>query len=264
MGMDVIDYEIHGDDCQFVTITLDPGEAAVAEAGAMMFMQDGIVMETVFGDGRPSEGGWLDSLVGAGKRLITGESIFTTVFANQQGSTRKDVSFAAPHSGRIIPVHLKETDGVFICQRDAFLCGAKGVALSVAFQKKFGVGFFGGEGFIMQKLEGDGLVFLAAGGTTYEKVLQAGEVLKVDTGCVVGHQESVEFDIEQVGGIKSALFSGEGLYFAKLTGPGKVVLQSLPISRLAGRILKYAPQMGGSRGEGSMLKGIANVLGDGD
>ena len=264
MAMDVIDYEIHGDDCQFVTITLDPGEAAVAEAGAMMFMHDGIGMETVFGDGRPSEGGWLDSLVGAGKRLITGESLFTTVFVNQDGSTRKDVAFAAPHSGKIIPVHLKETGGVFICQRDAFLCGAKGVALSVAFQKKFGVGFFGGEGFIMQKLEGDGLVFLAAGGTTYERTLQAGEVLKVDTGCVVGYQESVDMDIEQVGGIKSAFFGGEGFYFAKLTGPGKVVLQSLPISRLAGRILRYAPQRGGSRGEGSVLSGIANVLGDGD
>lgn len=240
MTMHVIDYEIIGDDLQFVEVELDPGEAAVGEAGAMMYMQDGISMDTVFGDGSAQEGGWMGKLFGAGKRLLTGESMFTTVFVNE-GQGKKRVAFAAASPGKIVPVHLRELGGALLAQKDAFLCAAKGVSLGIAFQRRLGAGLFGGEGFILQKLEGDGYVFLHAGGALVEKQLKAGEVLRVDTGCVVAFQPSVDFDIEYVGKLKSALFGGEGLFFATLTGPGHVWLQSLPFSRLADRILSQAP-----------------------
>lgn len=240
MTMHVIDYEIIGDDLQFVEVGLDPGEAAVGEAGAMMYMQDGVSMDTVFGDGSAQEGGWMGKLFGAGKRLLTGESMFTTVFVNE-GQGKKRVAFAAASPGKIVPVHLRELGGALLAQKDAFLCAAKGVSLGIAFQRRLGAGLFGGEGFILQKLEGDGYVFLHAGGALVEKQLKAGEVLRVDTGCVVAFQPSVDFDIEYVGKLKSALFGGEGLFFATLTGPGHVWLQSLPFSRLADRILSQAP-----------------------
>lgn len=262
MTMHVIDYEIIGDDLQFVEVELDPGEAAVGEAGAMMYMQDGVSMDTVFGDGSAQEGGWMGKLFGAGKRLLTGESMFTTVFVNE-GQGKKRVAFAAASPGKIVPVHLRELGGALLAQKDAFLCAAKGVSLGIAFQRRLGAGLFGGEGFILQKLEGDGYVFLHAGGALVEKQLKAGEVLRVDTGCVVAFQPSVDFDIEYVGKLKSALFGGEGLFFATLTGPGHVWLQSLPFSRLAGRMLAAAPQNGGARGEGSVLGGIGRIL-DGD
>ncbi len=240
MSMHVIDYQIVGDDLQFVEIELDPGEAAVGEAGAMMYMEDGISMDTLFGDGSEQQSGLMGKLFGAGKRLLTGESLFTTVFVNQ-GQGKKRVAFAAASPGKIIPVHLRELGGTLLAQKDAFLCAAKGVSLGIAFQRRLGAGLFGGEGFILQKLEGDGYVFLHAGGTLVEKQLKAGEVLRVDTGCVVAFQPSVDFDIEYVGKLKSALFGGEGLFFATLTGPGHVWLQSLPFSRLADRILSQAP-----------------------
>ncbi|GAB4197149.1 MAG: TIGR00266 family protein [Wenzhouxiangellaceae bacterium] len=263
MAMDVIDYQIFGDDMQYVEIELDPGEAAIGEAGAMMMMQDGIDMDTIFGDGSGQEGsGLLGKLMGAGKRLVTGESLFTTVFHNE-GSGKRRVAFAAPHPGKIVPIDLSKMGGEFICQKDAFLCAARGVSLGVAFQRKIGTALFGGEGFIMQRLQGDGMAFVHAGGTLAEHQLKPGEKLRVDTGCVVGYQPSVNFDIQYVGKLKSAIFGGEGLFFATLTGPGSVWLQSLPISRLAGRILAYAPKSGGSRGEGSILGGLGNLL-DGD
>lgn len=246
MTMHVIDYEIIGDDLQFVEVELDPGEAAVGEAGAMMYMQDGVSMDTVFGDGSAQEGGWMGKLFGAGKRLLTGESMFTTVFVNE-GQGKKRVAFAAASPGKIVPVHLRELGGALLAQKDAFLCAAKGVSLGIAFQRRLGAGLFGGEGFILQKLEGDGYVFLHAGGALVEKQLKAGEVLRVDTGCVVAFQPSVDFDIEYVGKLKSALFGGEGLFFATLTGPGHVWLQSLPFSRLADRILSQAPAATGSK-----------------
>jgi len=240
MSMHVIDYQIVGDDLQFVEIELDPGEAAVGEAGAMMYMEDGISMDTLFGDGSEQQSGLMGKLFGAGKRLLTGESLFTTVFVNQ-GQGKKRVAFAAASPGKIVPIHLRELGGTLLAQKDAFLCAAKGVSLGIAFQRRLGAGLFGGEGFILQKLEGDGYVFLHAGGTLVEKQLKAGEVLRVDTGCVVAFQPSVDFDIEYVGKLKSALFGGEGLFFATLTGPGHVWLQSLPFSRLADRILSQAP-----------------------
>ena len=264
MTMDVIDYEIFGDDMQYVEIELDAGEAAVGEAGAMMMMQDGIEMDTVFGDGsRASEtSGLMGKLLGAGKRLVTGESLFTTIFHNESTSKRR-VAFAAPYPGRIVPIDLKQLGGTFICQKDAFLCAARGVSLGIAFQRKLGTALFGGEGFVMQKLDGDGLAFVHAGGTLAERTLAPGEVLRVDTGCVVGFQPSIDFDIQYVGKLKSAIFGGEGLFFATLRGPGKVWLQSLPISRLAGRVLAYAPRASGGREEGSILGILGNVL-DGD
>ena len=263
--MHEIDFEIFGEEMQFVEIELDPGEAAVAEAGAMMYMFDGIEMETIFGDGR-STGGFMDKLVGAGKRLLTGESLFMTVF-NNQGSGKKRVAFAAPYPGKIMPVNLHEMGGTLICQKDAFLCAAKGVSIGIAFQKKIGVGLFGGEGFIMQKLEGDGMAFLHAGGTIVKRELSGGQNLRVDTGCIVALEPSVSYDIQFVGGVKSAIFGGEGFFFASLTGPGKVWLQSLPFSRLAGRINQAAPQTGGkSKGEGSVLGTLGGIGGmfDGD
>jgi uncharacterized protein (TIGR00266 family) len=263
MAMDVVDYEIFGDDMQYVEIELDPGEAAIGEAGSMMMMQDGIEMDTVFGDGSPQQGGLFGKLLGAGKRLVTGESLFTTIFHNESRSKRR-VAFAAPYPGRIIPVQLSEMGGTLICQKDSFLCGARGVSLGIAFQQRLGVGLFGGEGFIMQKLDGEGLVFVHAGGTLLTRDLQPGEKLRVDTGCVVAFQPSVDFDIQYVGKLKSALFSGEGLFFATLTGPGRVWLQSLPLSRLANRIIAAAPRAGGrQQGEGSVLGTLGGLL-DGD
>lgn len=263
MAMDVIDYQIYGAEMQFVEIELDPQEAAVAEAGAMMYMEDSIEMETIFGDGSQQQAGLLGKLMGAGKRLLTGESMFTTVFINQ-GSGKRKVAFGAPYPGKIIPIHLSELGGTLICQKDAFLCAARGVSLGIAFQKKLGVGLFGGEGFIMQKLEGDGLAFVHAGGTLLERTLAPGQGLRVDTGCLVALQPSVSYDIQYVGKVKTALFGGEGLFFATLRGPGKVWLQSLPLSRLANRIISAAPSAGGrGREEGSLLGGLGGLL-DGD
>jgi uncharacterized protein (TIGR00266 family) len=258
MAMDVVDYEIFGNEMQYVEVELDPGEAAVGEAGVMMYMQAGIQMDTVFGDGT-QQGGVFGKLMGAGKRLLTGESLFTTVFLNTAASKQR-VAFAAPYPGKIVPVDLRQIGGTLLCQKDSFLCAAKGVSLGIAFQKKLGVGLFGGEGFIMQKLDGDGMVFVHAGGTLMERTLAHGETLRVDTGCVVAYQPSVDFDIQYVGKIKSALFGGEGLFFATLTGPGRIWLQSLPLSRLANRIILSAPAAGGRSAEqGSLLGGA--VLG---
>ncbi len=259
MAMDVVDYEIFGSEMQYVEVELDPGEAAVGEAGVMMYLQEGIQMDTVFGDGSQQQGGFMGKLLGAGKRLLTGESLFTTVFHNE-GNGKRRVAFAAPYPGKIIPVHLADIGGTLICQKDSFLCAAKGVSLGIAFQRKLGVGLFGGEGFIMQKLEGDGMAFVHAGGTLKELVLAPGETLRVDTGCVVAFQPSVNFDIQFVGKIKSAVFGGEGFFYATLTGPGKVWLQSLPLSRLANRIIMSAPAVGGRSGDQGSLLG-AGVLG---
>ncbi len=257
MAMDVVDFEIKGAEMQFVEIELDPGEAAVGEAGSMMFMDAGIALDTVFGDGSQNQGGgFFGKLMGAGKRLITGESLFTTVYTNQ-GSTKLKVAFAAPYPGKILPMNLSQLGGMLICQKDAFLCAAKGVSLGIHFQQKMSVGFFGGEGFVMQKLEGDGLAFVHAGGTVVKRELQVGQTLLVDTGCLVAYTPSVNFEIQYVGKIKTALFGGEGLFFAKVTGPGTVWLQSLPFSRLASRVFAAAPQRGGSKEEGSVLGGLA-------
>ena len=256
MAMDVVDYEIKGSEMQFVEVELDPGEAAVGEAGSMMFMDAGIAMDTVFGDGSQNQGGFFGKLLGAGKRLITGESLFTTVYTNQAGSKQR-IAFAAPYPGKIMPMDLLQLGGMLICQKDAFLCAARGVSLGIYFQQKLSVGFFGGEGFIMQKLEGDGLAFVHAGGTVQKRELQPGQTLMVDTGCLVAMTPNVNFEIQYVGKIKTALFGGEGLFFAKVTGPGTVWLQSLPFSRLASRVFAAAPQMGGRREEGSVLGGFA-------
>ena len=264
MGMDAIDYQIYGDDMQFVEVELDPREAAIGEAGAMVYMEDGVDMDTIFGDGSEQQAGLFGKLLGAGKRLLTGESLFTTVFTNQ-GATKKKVAFAAPYPGKILPMHLNELGGTLICQKDSFLAAAKGVSLGIAFQKKIGVGLFGGEGFIMQRLEGDGLAFVHAGGTVRERELAPGELLRVDTGCVVAFTQSINFDIQYVGKIKSAIFGGEGLFFAVLQGPGKIWLQSLPLSRLANRIIAAAPRAGGGSAEqGSILGGLGNVIGGDD
>lgn len=264
MAMDVVDFEIKGAEMQFVEVELDPGEAAIGEAGSMMFMDAGVEMDTIFGDGANQQGGLFGKLLGAGKRLITGESLFTTIFTNQ-GSGKKRVAFAAPYPGKILPMDLSKLGGTLICQKDSFLCAARGVSLGIALQKKLGTGFFGGEGFIMQKLEGDGLAFVHAGGTVVRRDLKPGETLLIDTGCVVAYTREVDFDIQYVGKIKTALFGGEGLFLAKVTGPGQVWLQSLPFSRLASRIFAAAPQNrgGGGREEGSLLGGFgaAGLLG---
>ena len=258
-----IDFRIVGSEMQFVEVELDPGESAVAEAGSMMYMTPGISMETVFGDGAQQRTGVMGALLGAGKRLITGESLFMTVFTNT-GSGKQQVSFAAPYPGKILAMDLKQLGGQLICQKDSFLCAARGVSIGIAFQRRIGVGLFGGEGFIMQKLEGDGLCFVHAGGTVHPLDLTAGQTLRVDTGCLVALQPSVGYDIQYVGKIKTALFGGEGLFYAALTGPGRVWLQSLPFSRMADRIYKAAPAAGGSRkGEGSILGGLGGLL-DGD
>ena len=260
-----IDYKIEGEDLQFVEVELDPGESVVAEAGALMYMTAGIQMETIFGDGsgQNQAKGLMGALLGAGKRILTGESLFMTVFT-AQGGRRERVAFAAPFPGRILAMDLKQLGGELVCQKDSFLCAAKGISIGIAFQKKIGVGLFGGEGFIMQRLQGDGLCFVHAGGMLTQMQLAAGETLRVDTGCLVGLQPSVTYDIQMVGGLKTALFGGEGLFFATLSGPGKVWLQSLPFSRLASRIYAAAPQTGrGGREQGSILGGLGNLL-DGD
>jgi len=257
-----IDYTIFGNEMQFVEIELDPQESVISEAGAMMYMHDQVAMETIFDDGSQasSSGTFFDKVLGAGKRLISGEGLFITLFT-YTGSTKGKVAFAAPYPGKIIPLDLTKYDNRIICQKDAFLCAAKGVAVGIAFQKKIGVALFGGEGFIMQQLDGDGLVFIHAGGTIVEKELAAEERLRVDTGCLVALTRTVGYDIEFVGNVKSAIFGGEGFFFANLRGPGHVWLQSLPFSRLAGRIWKTAPQAGGgSQDEGSMLGGLADIL----
>lgn len=258
-----IDYKIYGDDMQFVEVELDPKETVIAEAGSLMMMEDQIAMETIFGDGSGGGGGGLmGKLFSAGKRVITGESLFMTAFTNQ-GSGKKHVSFASPYPGKIIPMDLSELGGKIICQKDAFLAAAKGVSVGVEFQRKIGAGFFGGEGFIMQKLEGNGLAFVHAGGTIHKKELAPGELLRVDTGCLVAMTKDVDYDIEFVKGVKTALFGGEGLFFATLRGPGTVWVQSLPFSRLASRVFAAAPHRGGSSDEGSIAKGLFNLF-DGD
>jgi uncharacterized protein (TIGR00266 family) len=269
MAMDVVDYEIKGNEMQFVEVELDPGEAAVGEAGSMMFMDAGIQMDTVFGDGSQAQGGLIGKLLGAGKRLVTGESLFTTVYSNNS-SRKAKVAFAAPYAGKIMPIDLRRLGGSLICQKDAFLCAARGVSLGIFFQRRLSVGFFGGEGFIMQKLDGDGLAFVHAGGTVEKRELEPGQTLFIDTGCLVAMTPNVNFEIQYVGKIRTALFGGEGLFFAKVSGPGTVWMQSLPFSRLASRIFAAAPQRGGSREEGSVLGGLAvggllgSVLGGGD
>jgi uncharacterized protein (TIGR00266 family) len=266
MGMDVVDYRIVGAEMQFVEVELDPDEAMVGEAGSLMYMEDGIEMDTVFGDGSGGGGGLFGKLLGAGKRLVTGESLFTTVYRNA-GREKRKVAFAAPYPGKIVAVDLREVDGRLVAQKDSFLCAARGVQLGIAFQRKLGAGFFGGEGFIMQKLEGDGLAFVHAGGTVVKRELAVGETLRVDTGCLVALAGAVDFDVQYVGKVKTALFGGEGLFFALLRGPGTVWLQSLPFSRLASRVFAAAPQTGGSREEGSLLGALTPGRGslfDGD
>ena len=253
-----IDYKIYGEELQFVEIELDHNETAVAESGAFMMMDNGIEMNTIFGDGsQQQDNSFLGKLFSAGKRLLVGESLFMTAFTNA-GQGKKKVSFAAPYTGKIIVFDLQQLGGKIIAQKDAFLCAAKGVSIGIEFQKKLGTGIFGGEGFIMEKLEGDGLAFAHAGGYVVEKELQAGEILKVDTGCVVAYTAGIDFDIEFIRGIKNWMFGGEGLFFAKLQGPGKVWLQSLPISRLAGRIIEYGTYK--RKEEGGILGGLGNLL----
>ena len=258
-AMHEVDFKVFGDDMQFVEIELDPSEAAVAEAGGMMYMDDGIEMETIFGDGAQSTGGgFLGALVGAGKRLLTGESLFMTVFMNK-GAGKRRVAFGAPYPGKIIPIRLSEVGGELIAQKDAFLAAAKGVSIGIAFQKRLGVGLFGGEGFIMQRLQGDGLAFIHAGGTLYERTLAPGELIRVDTGCIAAFQPTIDYDIQLQRSIKSALFGGEGLFFATLRGPGRIWLQSLPFSRMAGRIVA-ASRLGGRKEEGSLLGGLGSLI----
>src|SRR3954471_11804547 len=258
MRNDEIDYKIFGEEMQYVEIELDPNETAIAESGSFMMMDDGIQMQTIFGDGSQNQGsGLLGKLFGAGKRLLVGESLFMTAFTNT-GYGKKRVCFAAPYTGKIIAFDLQQLGGKIIAQKDAFLCAAKGVSIGIEFQKRLGTGIFGGEGFIMEKLEGDGLAFAHAGGYVIEKELKAGEILKVDTGCVVAYTAGIDFDIEFIRGIKNWMFGGEGLFFAVLRGPGKVWIQSLPISRLAGRLLQYATTT--RKEEGSILGGLGNLL----
>lgn len=253
-----IDYKLEGEEMQCVEIELDPQEAVIAEPGSFMMMNDGIQMQTLFGDG--NEKGLMGKLFSAGKRLLTGENLFMTVYTNVANDKRR-VSFAAPYAGKIIPLDLSKLGNKMICQKDSFLCAAKGVSVGIEFQKKLGTGLFGGEGFIMQKLEGDGMAFVHSGGHVIERDLQPGEVLKIDTGCIVAFTSTVDYDIQFVGGIKNTLFGGEGMFYAVLRGPGKVWIQTLPISRLAGRILSYGT--GSRREEGSILGGLGNLL-DGD
>ena len=254
-AVDEIDYEVYGDDMQFVEVTLDPGESVIAEAGTMMYMSQGIRMETVMGDPGKDQG-LFGKLVDAGKRAVTGESLFLTVFT--AGSSGRDqVSFAAPYPGKIIPMQVGELGGEILCQKDAFLCAAKGINIGIAFQKKIGAGLFGGEGFILQRLLGDGLAFAHAGGTIHRRELATGETLRLDTGCLVAFQPSVNYDIQFTGGIKNSLFGGEGLFLATLTGPGTIWLQSLPFSRLAGRMLAGYSQ---NKGEGSILGELGSLF----
>ncbi len=258
---DEIDYEIRGDDMQFVEITLDPGETVIAEAGAMMFMTAGIEMQTVFGDPSKKGGGFWDKVVSAGKRVLTGESLFMTTFSNTRSNQREVVAFGAPYAGKILPMHLDEIGGEIICQKDAFLCGAKGIEVSIAFQKKIATALFGGEGFIMQRLRGDGIAMVHASGAMMHRVLGPGEQLRLDTGCLMALGPTVQYDVQFVGGVKNTLFGGEGLFLATLTGPGPVWLQSLPFSRLAGRILAASTKGVGTKEEGSLLNGLGGLGG---
>ena len=255
-----IDYQIFGEEMQYVEVELDPNETAIAEAGAFMMMDDGIQMETIFGDGSQKSGGFFGKLVSAGKRLIVGESLFMTAYTNMVAA-KKRVSFASPYPGKIIPLDLLQLGGKIVCQKDAFLCAAKGVSIGIEFQRKLGTGLFGGEGFIMEKLEGDGMAFVHAGGHVLARSLQPGEMIKIDTGCIVAFTHTVDYDIQFVGGIKNTIFGGEGLFFATLRGPGKVWIQTLPVSRLASRILQYGTV--NRKGEGSILGGFGNMV-DGD
>ncbi len=258
-----IDYEIFGEEMQYVEIELDPQEVVIAEAGSFMMMDNNIQMQTIFGDGADQQSGIFGKLLNAGKRVLTGESLFMTAFINQNYGKGK-VSFASPYPGKIIPIDLTKFQGKFICQKNSFLCAAKGVSVGIEFSRKIGTGLFGGEGFIMQKIEGDGMAFIHTGGTLAKKELGPGEILKVDTGCIVGFTKDVDYDIQFVGGIKNSIFGGEGLFYATLTGPGTVYIQSLPFSRLADRIIASAPRAGGqSRDEGSVLGGLGNLF-DGD
>jgi uncharacterized protein (TIGR00266 family) len=259
-----IEYQIFGEEMQYVEIELDPQEIVVAEAGSFMMMDNGIKMETIFGDGSATQQtGIFDKLLSAGKRVLTGESLFMTAYLNENNSKSR-VCFASPYPGKILPINLTEFEGKFICQKDAFLCAAKGVSVGIEFSRKLGRGLFGGEGFIMQKLEGDGMAFVHSGGTLAKRELASGEILKVDTGCIVGFTKDIDYDIEFIGGIKNTLFGGEGMFYATLRGPGTVYVQSLPFSRLADRIIASAPKSGGnSRDEGSVLGGIGRLL-DGD
>ncbi len=260
---DEVDYRLVGEDMQYVEIELDPGESVIAESGAMMFKQPDVTMETIFGDGRKQNTGLMTKLLGAGKRLLTGESLFLTAYTNE-GAGKAKVAFAAPYPGSIIPVPLMQTGGSIICQKDAFLCAARGVAVDLFFQKKIMTALFGGEGFVMQKLHGDGLAFLHAGGTVTCLTLKPGQVLQLDTGCLVAMEETVDFDLERIRGIKNMFFGGEGIFMARLQGPGRVWVQSLPFSRLAGRVLANLPRKGG-KGEGSLLGSAGNwVMGDND
>ena len=258
---DDIDFEIKGQELQFVEIELDPGESAVAEAGAFVWKDASIGMSTVFGDGSGGgDQGFMGKLLGAGKRLVTGESLFTTVFTHDgQGTAR--VAFASPTPGAILPLKLSDLGGTLICQKDSFLAAARGVSIGIQFQRKIMTGLFGGEGFIMQKLTGDGWVFVQMGGTLVERELGPGEQLHVDTGCLAAYTPTVDFDLVTAGGVKSVVFGGEGLFFARLTGPGRVWIQSLPFSRLAGRMLAAAGSRGGqNRGEGSVLGGLGDFI----
>ncbi len=255
-----IDYQIYGEEMQYVEVELDPNETVMAEAGAFMMMEDGIQMETIFGDGSQQQGGLMSKLFSAGKRLLVGESLFMTSYTNV-GMGKKRVSFASPYPGKIIPMNLARLGGKVICQKDAFLCAAKGVAIGIEFQKRLGTGLFGGEGFIMEKLEGDGMAFVHAGGHVLRRELAPGQLLKIDTGCIVAFMSTVQYDIQFVGGIKNTLFGGEGVFFATLRGPGSVWIQTLPISRLASRILAYSGSK--RKEEGSVLGGLGNLI-DGD
>lgn len=256
-----VDYEIIGDDMQLVEIELDPGETVIAEAGAMNYMEEGINYEAKMGDGSNTNEGVMGKLMAVGKRALTGESIFMTHFTHE-GTGKKRVAFAAPYPGKIIPVDLNAVGGQLICQKDAFLCAAKGTKVSIAFNKRLGAGFFGGEGFILQKLEGDGMAFIHVGGTVIEKQLN-GEKLRVDTGCLAAFSPGIKYDIQRAGNLKSMFFGGEGLFLATLEGHGKVWLQSLPFSRLADRVIQHAPAAGGSnKGEGSVLGALGNLMGD--
>jgi uncharacterized protein (TIGR00266 family) len=258
---DDIDFEIKGQELQFVEIELDPGESAVAEAGSLVWKDASVGMTTVFGDGSGQDNGFMGKLLGAGKRLVTGESLFTTVFTHN-GSGKARVSFASPTPGAILPIRLADVGGMLICQKDSFLAAAKGVSIGIQFQRRVMTGLFGGEGFIMQKLEGDGWVFVQMGGTVIERELAHGEQLHVDTGCLAAYTPTVDFDLVTAGGVRSVFFGGEGLFFARLTGPGKVWIQSLPFSRLAGRMLAAAGNRGGpNRGEGSVLGGLGDLIG---
>jgi len=261
VAADVIDYEIFGNEMQYVEVTLDPGEMVTADAGAMMYMTSGIQMNTVFGDpSQQQQGGFLGKVLTAGKRVLTGESLFITTFTNI-AQQREQVAFAAPFPGKILPMDITAMGGEVICQKHSFLCAARGVSINVAFQKKLGVGLFGGEGFIMQRLTGNGIALVHAGGTLMNRKLAPGETLRLDTGCLVALSPSVNYDIQFVGGFKNTLFGGEGLFFATLTGPGEIWAQSLPLSRLAGRIWAAAPQTGGGgKEQGSILGGIGNLL----